>query len=556
MRDYIAIANKYIDDVINGEVLACSYVKQACERQYKDLRQGDFSYTFNDERASHICKFIELLPHIKGKWARQGLLLKLEPWQIFILTTVFGWVDDQGFRRFKIGYVEVPRKNGKSALSSGVALYMLAADGEIGAEVYSAATTMDQAKIVWIVAKHMVNKSRGIKARFDVKTSSHSIFIDHDASIFKALARDSGGNHDGLNIHCSVIDELHAHKTREIFDVIETGTGAREQPLVWVITTAGSNRAGICYEQRDYVTRILKGSEVDERYFGIIYTIDDGDEWTDPASWEKANPNWGVSVNPEDIASKAHKAQALPSALNNFLTKHLDVWVNAAVAWMNMRKWDSCAKSLNMDDFIGCPCYLGLDLAEKRDIAALSILFKRDGLVYSFGKYYLNEYQVEVSGNSQYSGWHRSGHLIVNDGDVTDFDLIGDEIKALCKVHDVKEVAFDPAFSQYFATKLVADGIPMVSITQTSKFFTTPFIELENLVYSNQFIFDGNPALTWMVSNVMAKTSIFSGLMHPIKESEGNKIDGLIALLMSLGRMQLGEGIQPSIYEKRGIVAF
>lgn len=546
MRDHIALSNQYIDDVLGGVVPACQFVKQACQRQKDDLARKDFSYTFDEGRALHICQFIELLPHIEGEWARQGLKIKLEPWQCFLLTTIFGWVDDNGLRRYRTVYIEVPRKNAKSTITSGVGLYLLAADGEEGAQIYSAATTREQAAIVWKVAKRMAAKSAGMQRRFGVGTSAHAVFVEHTASTFKPLSRDQGGNHDGYNVHGGLIDELHAHKTREIFDVIETGTGAREQPLLWSITTAGSNRTGICYEQRDYVRRILEAAHNDDTYFGIIYTLDKDDDWTDPTVWQKANPNWGVSVKPDDVERLARKAMELPSAQNNFLTKRLNVWVNAATSWMDMRRWDECAQSLNLENYVGEECWVGLDLAEKIDIAAISILFKRDNQFHHIGRYYLNENQVEVSGNSQYSGWMRSGHLIVNDGDVTDFDVIAEDLRMLCKEYDVQEIAFDPAFSSYFATKLVGEGMPMVEIKQASRFFTEPFLNLEGLVYSNKFKHDGNPVMTWMVSNTMAKKSQFSGLIHPIKERNENKIDGVISLLMALGRSMTMEELEPN----------
>ncbi len=539
--NYVGIANQYVNDVLTGKILTCKFVKQACKRQREDLKR-DFKYEFNDELANRVCRFVELLPHIKGELA--GKPIKLEGWQIFILTTLFGWVDEDGYRRYKTAYTEIARKNAKSTLSSAVALYMLCMDGEGGAEVYSAATTRDQARIVFEDSQSMVRKSEGLRG-FGVQVSSHTIYQESSASRMKALARDQGGNLDGLNVHCAIVDELHAHKVRDVWDVLETATGARTQPLLWAITTAGSNRSGICYEQRDYARRILEGAHEDDSYFGIIYTLDADDDWTDEANWIKANPNMGVSVGLGDMQRKARKAMELPSAQNNFLTKHLNVWVNAATSWLDMRKWDASESDLKLEDFLGEPCYLGLDLAEKRDIAALSILFKRDNTFYSFGNYYLNEQQVEHSGNSQYSGWQKSGHLIVNDGDITDFDVIADDLRDICANYDVQEIAFDPAFSSYFATKLIQEGLPMVEIRQVAKFFTSPFIELENLVYSDQFKHDGNPCMTWMVSNTMAKQSKFSGLIHPIKERPENKIDGVIALLMALGRSMAIEDSEP-----------
>ena len=234
-KDYVAIAMEYANGVLSGDIPACKWVQLACHRQLNDLKRegtAEFPYWFEPQLANRVCQFIELLPHVKGEWARTRQRLELAPWQIFRLTTVFGWINSEGYRRFKAAYSEIPRKNGKSSETSGVGLYLLTADGEPGAEVYSAATTRDQAKITWKDAKQMVDRTPGLQARFGVKTSSHTVYVDSTNSVFRSLSRDQGGNHDGLNVHGGLIDELHAHKTREIFDVIETGTGARLQPLL------------------------------------------------------------------------------------------------------------------------------------------------------------------------------------------------------------------------------------------------------------------------------------------------------------------------------------
>ena len=350
-KDYEKIALDYAGAVVDGEILACKYVIQACQRQLDDLDREDFNYYFNplmtDEQGreyrpgNRVCAFIECLTHVKGKWARTPI--KLEPPQIFWLMCIFGWVNDDGFRRFKTAYLEVPRKNAKSTLLSGVALYLLCADGEGGPEVYSAATTRDQAKIVWQDAHRMAERNLPLREFYGVETSANALSVPDNAGIFKALSRDQGGNLDGLNTHGAVIDELHGHKTRDVWDVVETSTGSREQPLIFGITTAGFNRSGICYEQRTYLTKILDRVAEDDSYFGMIYTLDEGDDWTDSAVWAKANPLYGVSVNPEDIERLCRKAQQMASATNNFLTKRLNVWVNAGTAWMDMRAWDKCA---------------------------------------------------------------------------------------------------------------------------------------------------------------------------------------------------------------------
>jgi len=554
LRDFVAISNRYVGDVVSGKIPACIYVRQACARQREDLLKEDFKYHFDPVAASRICKFIELLPHIKGKWAREGRLIELEPWQVFILSTVFGWVDGAGLRRFKVAYTEIPRKNAKSTISSGVALYLLAADGESGAEVYSAATTRDQARITWHDSKKMVDKSPGLRSRFGVQTSAHSIFVESESSSFKALSRDQGGNLDGLNVHGGIIDELHAHKTRDVFDVIETGTGARDQSLLWLITTAGFNRAGICYEQRSYLLKILSGAHIDEEYFGLVYTVDDGDDWTDEASWEKANPNWGKSVNPDDIRRKARKAMEMASAQNNFLTKHLNRWVNADTAWMDMRAWESCGdRGLDISEFYGRPCYLALDLASKTDIADLAILFPLDAGGYAeFHRHYLPEEAVENGRNSQYQGWEIDGYLTTTPGSTTDQATIEADVRMMAAQFDVKMVGYDPWQAHYLASRLSGDGLPMVEVRQTVANMSEPMKELEAMVLNDQWRHNQDPVQSWMLSNVVAHTDAKDNI-YPRKEFPENKIDGVVATIMALGAAMKMEGPAANPYADRGL---
>lgn len=550
-RDYLKIANQYIKDVLSGKIPACKYVVQACERQRADLKRKDLPYKFDKKKAVKICQFIEVLPHIKGIWA--GKPIKLEPWQVFVLTTVFGWVDAGGLRRFKTAYTEVPRKNAKSTLSSGVALYLLCADGEGGPEVYSAATTRDQAKIVWEDAKRMVDRCTPLREYFGVQSSAHSVYVQKSAGVLKALARDQGGNLDGLNIHGAIVDELHAHKTREVWDVLETATGARSQPLIWGITTAGFNRTGICYEQRAYTIKILDRVHEDEEYFGIIYTIDENDEWTDPKVWAKANPNWGVSVSPDDIARKARKAMEMAAATNNFLTKHLNVWVNADTAWMNMRAWDACADAtLSEEDFKGEPCWIGLDLATKTDLAVYMKLFKREDMYYLFGRYYLPEEAAEDGRNSHYQGWARQGILTLTPGNITDFECIENDLRADASLYSVQQVGYDPWQASYLATRLMAEGLPMGEYRQTVQNMSEPMKQLEALVLSNKLRHNGCPVLTWSISNVVAHVDAKENI-YPRKEFPENKIDPAVASIVALGEYLTCEQEGPSVYETRGI---
>lgn len=526
---------RYAQRVIAGEIVAGKLTRLACERFVRDLARTDWQWRFDEALADRACGFIEHLPHIKGQWARQRLKIMLEDWQVFIVCNLFGWVDKEtGLRRFGTCYLEVARKNAKSTLAAGIGLYMLAADGEPGAEVYSAATTGDQARIVFDVARQMVLREHDF-VRGGIDPQRHGLYMPSDARKFEPLNAE-GSTLDGLNPHCTIIDELHAHKRRDVYDVLDTARGARDQSLLASITTAGSDRAGICYEQRTYVVKVLEGVFEDDRYFGVIYTIDDDDDWTDPAVWPKANPNYGVSVLPDDFERSAREAMNKPSAQNNFLTKRLNVWVNADSAWMDMRAWDRCANpALRIEDFEGQDCIAAFDLASKVDIAAQIKLFKRGKKYTAFGRYYLPEQAAEDGRNSQYSGWARMGKLVVTDGNVVDYDRIESDLKEDAVRFRLVEVPYDPFQAMQFSQRMLAEGLPMVEMRATVLNFSEPMKELEKLVLEGNFEHDGDPVLTWMVSNVVCHRDAKDNI-YPRKEREENKIDGVVALIMALGR--------------------
>jgi len=538
-------------DVVVGRVSVCKWVKAACQRQLDDLQRwtGDDSpYVFDIDAANNVCEFLEILPHIKGPKA--GRLIVLEPWQCFLLTTVFGWKKRGGTntRRFRKVYIEVPRGNAKSTISSGVGLYMAFADSEGGADVYSAATTREQARIVFKDAQDMVRGCRSFKKDLGVTVLAHNIHQLSTNSKFTAIASEDG-TLDGLNIHLAIVDELHAHKTRGVHDVMETGMGKRNQSMLWEITTAGSNRTGICYEVREYVTKLLNAvllrhdgfgmkvegdSAEDEQYFGIIYSIDEGDDWTTVEALTKANPNWGVSVEPDSIFGIQRKALQTASAVNNFLTKHLNCWVSADTAWMDMRAWDACAyPGMKLEDFLGEPVIIGLDLASKTDIAAMALLFERDGHYYVFGKYYLPEDTIDESRNSQYSGWVRSGRLTATPGNITDYEYIARDLRSFASQFEIRHVAYDPFQATQFATNMVSEGFPMIETSQTVRSLSEPMKQLEALVLSRHIHHDGDPVFAWMMSNVVCHIDVKENI-YPRKEASANKIDGAVALIMAV----------------------
>ncbi len=532
---YVESALEYAQQVVDGDIPACIEVIAACQRQLDDLER-DWEFYFDCERAHHVCEFIESLRHIKGEWAKQRRTIDLEPWQCFLLTTAFGWMRDDGTRRFRTVYIEVPRKNAKSTLSAGVGLYLVAHDGEEGAEVYSAATTREQAKIVFETARQQALRSSELAAAgVDVKT--HNIADLNSASFFRALHAE-GSTMDGLNIHGVINDELHAWKRRDVYAVIETATGSRIQPMVWNITTAGYNTDGICFELRDYLKKVLDDVIDDDSFFGVIWTVDgerkgdDGavipaDDYFDPLTWQKANPNYNVSVYPFDMERLARQAAEMPSKLNDFLTKRLNVWCNAASAWMDMRKFNACAQhEYTIDDFEGETCYGAIDAASKRDLIARARLFERDGEVYAFVDFYLPEVAARESPNaSVYDGWARGGYITLTEGDIADIQRVQDETIAGEEQWPYSEFAFDPHNMTQFANNLAEDGITTVEVRQTPLQFDEPMRELEALIYAAKFKHDGNPVLAWNMSNVVMrgdKTRMHQ-MYYPRKETNTGK---------------------------------
>ena len=519
----------------SGEQSACKWVKLACKRQEDDLVRfaSGGLYLWNEKEALRVCKFIELLTHTKGELAGQRIVL--EPWQIFVLTTVFGWRrrSDNG-RRFRRVYIEVPRGNGKSCLSSGVALYCLLADKEPGAEVYSFATTRDQAKIVFGDAKVMAEHNTPLRDKFGLQVLANALYVPKTNSTFQAKSAE-GSTLDGLNTHLAIVDELHAHKTRAVYDVVETSLGKRRSSLLWCITTAGFDTSGICYEVRTMGTRVLERSTVDDTQFAIIYTIDEGDDWTSLEALEKANPNWGVSVRPEIILSLLKKAEALPSAINNFKTKHLDVWCSASAAWMDLNAWNKCETAgLELSDFEGRPCFIGLDLGAKNDITAKVRLFPNGRSFAIFAEYYLPELTVEKATNSQYSGWVQEGLLTTTSGAMTDMQVIEDGLREDLSRFDVKAIGYDPWNAIALANSLGNAGAPMVEYRNTVQKISEPMKTLEALVQDGRIAHNGDPVMRWMMGNVVAKLDAKDNIF-PRKERYENKIDGVVALIMAVG---------------------
>ena len=547
LRDYVAIANQYARQVVAGKIIACRQVIQACQRHLRDLeRQGTeaFPFVMDAPSAERVCRFLEALPHVKGRWARQRETLTLEPWQCFAVVSLFGWVEvaDRTRYRFQEAYICIPRKNGKSFKAGGIGLYKFAADGEYCAEVYFGATSEEQAKRVGFKpARAMALKSPELCDAFHIKVNVNSLVKEDDQSILKPVIARPG---DGDMPSCSVIDEYHEHPKPELYDTMKTGMGSRENPLLFVITTAGSNRGGPCFLLQRDAEDVLAGKIVNERWFVLIYTIDPEDDWKSEEALRKANPNFGVSIEADKLIAAQQAAIQSARLQNTFKTKHLNVWVNAAIAWMNMERWKACEdRTLKLEDFADEPCLISLDLASEIDIASKVYLFWKwiDGKqhFYCFTRHYLNQLAVE-EGGEHYAKWVEDGWLTATPGNVTDYPTIAEELIEDSEKFAPREVPHDP----YHAAALVQfiqkdprwnQSIEFVKVTQNTEHMSPAMKQLEALVLDGRLHHDGDPVLEWMVSNVVAKYLAKENIM-PDKERPERKIDGAVALMMDIYR--------------------
>ena len=531
-------AIQYAQGVTSGKIIAGPYVRLACKRFLDDLTK-DWQYEYNSDCADRAVKFMELMPHTKGKWAAKKQLLTLEPWQRFVECNIFGWLKkDTKLRRFREVYEEEPRKNGKSMKVAARGLYLFAADNEAGAEVYSGATTEKQAYEVFRPSWEMVRRTPGIKNRFDIEQGGNAknpgaMYITSDMSKYETMIGKPG---DGSSPHGAIIDEYHEHDSDHMVDAMQTGMGAREQPLLSIITTAGSNLGGPCYEKRRDVIRILEGQVVDETIFGIIYGIDEDDDWQDPKSLIKANPNYGVSVFPEFLTAQLDQARRSATKQNSFKTKHLNQWVGARTAWMNMLVWQRQRRAFTLEDMADCPCWMAVDLASKKDVAALVMLFLKDEQYYCIPKFYAPESAAEV--NDKYRDFAAGGSLVLTPGNMTDYAFIEQDILDLAKLVDLQEIAFDDWQANYMITRLTNTSLTVTDYNQTVRNMSEPMKEVEAQALDGSLWHDGNPCMTWMIGNVAAKIDAKENI-YPRKENDSDpqcKIDGPVALIMSMGR--------------------
>lgn len=544
-------AEDYARSIVNGEIIACKWIKLLCQKHLDDLvkaEQEDFPYYFDPAKAERVAKFLQLLPHTKGKWASKRDLIKLEPWQLFSVCVPFGWLRKKdNTRRYRTLLIFVPRKNGKSIIGGGLGIYMFTADGEFGAEVYSGATTEKQAWEVFRPAKQMIERTPELKEHFGVEVNASNMVNLSDGSRFEPVIGKPG---DGSSPSCAIVDEYHEHQDSTLFDTMETGMGAREQPIMLVITTAGSSIGGPCHQLVRDSERMLEGIIERPDLWPALYTIDQGDDWTSDIALKKANPNFGVSISEDFLLARQRDAMQSATKQATFRTKHLNEWVGAKNAWMNMLRWKEAPPRKTLQELDGRPCFIGLDLASKIDIAGNILLFPPHGDDPHWqihGRYYLPEARVieELDSNTaRYREFDALGLLTLTDGEVIDFEVIKEDLREFAGRFDVQQVAYDPWQATQLAQEMQAEGLTMVEVRQTVQNISEPMKEVEALTLQKKLAHGNCPILTWMMSNVVAKLDVKDNI-YPNKERPENKIDGVVALIMAMSRAVVGIEQQP-----------
>lgn len=555
-KDFAAIATQYAHDVVDGKIIACKWHRLACKRHLDDLKKSEndaYSYVFNPELidingknflpAQRICAFAEKMPHIKGDWAAQRQLITLEPWEVFVLAVGFGWiVKATGKRRFRQIDLFIPRKNAKSTIAAVIGLYMLTADGEFGAEVYSGATSKDQAMEVFTPARQMAISTPAFRSYYGVVPNKSNLAVIDTNSRFEPVIGRPG---DGASPSFWGVDEYHEHTTNDMYETGATGMGARSQPILLVTTTAGVNIGGPCYQHQVQLQKILEGLEENDRRFGIIFTIDADDDWTTEEALRKANPNFDVSVSGEFLLAALQEALADPRKQAIFKTKHLNVWVASASPAFNLEKLQNCGDpTLKIEDFFGESCYIGNDLASKVDIASTVFEFVKviggKKHYYVFTKNYLPEAAVEKPENAHYRGWVVQGHLTQTPGNMISLSQIEEDTIEIAESVKIEEIAMDAWGAREMAPNLQELGYTVIDIPMNVKYLSEPMKDISALIDDGRFHHDGNPAFVWMMSNVEVKPD-HNENWFPRKQSSEKKIDAAIALIVAHGRAMLGE---------------
>lgn len=516
-----------------------------------DPHRDAAGFTFDEDRARRaIAFFHECLSHVKGERARTPLLLEL--WQQAVIANAYGWVDADGRRRFREVFLYVPRKNGKTTLAGGVVLLSIAADGELGAEVYSAASEREQAALVFQQARGMVEHEPELAARCRVFRALKAIEVEATGSVYRAISSEDASAH-GFNTSAYVMDELHAQRTRGLLDVLETSTGSRRQPLGWIITTADYDGPSICNEKLDYALRVRAGTVKDPRFLPVIYRAERDEDWGDERVWRMANPNLGISLDVDELRRQHLKAVSSPAFLNTFRRLRLNQTTATDVVWIDGPTVVACRAAYTPADLRGRRCYGGLDLAATQDLTAFALWFPDEKRVLAYFWVPADSARKRelVSKVVRYSEWTAAGWITATDGAVCDFDRVYADVLHLRSEFDLRAIAYDRWSAQQITNQLAGAGVEMVPFGQGFASMSAPMKELERLLVSGEARHNANPVLEWNITNVVAELDAAANI-KPSKRKSREKIDGAVAWIMAIGASWLGKAKGPSVYGDRG----
>ncbi len=522
---------RYPADVLAGRVVAGRYVRLACER-FLALMEDD-RYEFREDRVDDIIRLFSHLRHFKGR--HSGTPFRLEPWQAWVIASIYGFYDkSDGSRLTRTAYIEVARKNGKTALAAGIGLHALFNDGEDGAEVYFAANSKDQVKIsAWPLCSNFA-KAFDPRGKY-LKVFRDTINYDRTVSWLKVLAADST-KLDGPNPSTFILDEYHAAKSNSLKAVLESGQGTRDNPLEIIITTAGFDKLGPCYELRTTGTEILEGLKEDDSFFIAIYSLDKEDDWKDERVWAKSNPNLDVTVKSSYLRKEVRKAINTPSDEVNVKTKNLNMWCDSSDVWIPDEHILARSAPVSLDDFSDRDdCFCGIDLSSTSDLTAVSFMVPKGDKFYFHTRYYLPEEALSVKKNKeQYAEWVRNKYLTITPGNVVDYDFILDDILSVDKRMYIVKVGYDSWNATQFVINATDKGLPMEPVSQSIGYFNRPTKEMERIILSGNAVIDNNPITRFCFRNVVMRLD-YNGNTKPSKEYKDKKIDGVIAMIEALG---------------------
>jgi phage terminase large subunit-like protein len=540
MNKWVEIGRKYARDVISGTIPVCKWIRLACERTESDYEGTDGPYRFDADRAAEVCDFISEFRFVQDSIKTQaGEQFRILPWQAWILITIFGWLwRDTGNRRYRRSYLECGRGNGKSSWSAGVAQYVAFGEGVRGAQVICAASEMNQSRIVLDSAREMASQDKELCAELGLEVLAHKIVQHRTNSRLWALPA-KATSAEGLSLNAGILDEVHAQRGRALYDVLSSGCAKRTNSLFWLVTTGGDSTAGIASEIHNYAEKILSGELEDDSFFAALYTVDSGDDWQSPLVWQKANPSWGVSIDPRTIEEECKRARQIPGEQRHFRTRHLCEWFQDSgdvTPFLPAPAVRRCyVPSLDETEFKGASCALGCDLASRLDMCSVASVYSRieNGKrhYYVFCKSFLPEAQRTAL--PIYTQWEADGELLFAGSETTDQDLIEEFIVTQMEQHIVRDISFDPIQSSMLIGHLEQRGGTMLEVAQSAKYLTPGVLELQEAVTDGR-LHTNSKILVWALGNLRMK-SVGTNMQQPVRpDDHSKKIDAAVASIMAL----------------------